>query len=55
MGHYVPGWSSLMLSVWFIGSVLTISIGIVGTYIGKMYMEMKRRPRYIIDQSLLPK
>ena len=55
MGHYVPGWSSLMLSVWLIGSVLTISIGIVGTYIGKMYMEMKRRPRYIIDQSLLPK
>ncbi|MBR4593651.1 MAG: glycosyltransferase family 2 protein [Bacteroidaceae bacterium] len=55
MGHYVPGWSSLMLSVWLIGSVLTISIGIVGTYIGKMYMEMKRRPRYIVDQSLLPK
>ncbi len=55
MGYYVPGWSSLMLSVWFIGSVLTISIGIVGTYIGKMYMEMKRRPRYIVDQSLLPK
>ena len=54
MGHYVPGWSSLMLSVWFIGSVLTIAIGVVGTYIGKMYMEMKRRPRYIIDQSLFP-
>lgn len=54
MGHYVPGWSSLMLSVWFIGSVLTIAIGVVGTYIGKMYMEMKHRPRYIIDQSLLP-
>ena len=54
MGHYVPGWSSLMLSVWFIGSVLTISIGIVGTYIGKMYMEVKHRPRYIVDQSLLP-
>lgn len=54
MGHYVPGWSSLMLSVWFIGSVLTISIGIVGTYIGKMYMEMKRRPRYIIEDSILP-
>ena len=54
MGHYVPGWSSLMLSVWFIGSVLTISIGIVGTYIGKMYMEMKCRPRYIIEDSILP-
>lgn len=54
MGHYVPGWSSLMLSVWFIGSVLTISIGVVGTYIGKMYMEIKRRPRYIIDKSLMP-
>ena len=54
MGHYVPGWSSLMLSVWFIGSVLTISIGIVGTYIGKMYMEIKHRPRYIIENTLLP-
>ena len=54
MGHYVPGWSSLMLSVWFIGSVLTISIGVVGTYIGKMYMEIKRRPRYIIEKSLMP-
>ena len=53
MGHYVPGWSSLMLSVWFIGSVLTISIGVVGTYIGKMYMEIKRRPRYIIEKRLI--
>ena len=53
MGHYVPGWSSLMLSVWFIGSVLTISIGVVGTYIGKMYMEIKRRPRYIIEHRLI--
>ena len=55
MGHYVPGWSSLMLSVWFIGSVLTISIGIVGTYIGKMYMEIKHRPRYIIEKQLIEK
>ena len=54
MGHYVPGWSSLMLSVWFIGSVLTISIGVVGTYIGKMYMEIKRRPRYIVEEAKLP-
>ena len=54
LGNYVPGWSSLMLSVWFIGSVLTISIGVVGTYIGKMYMEIKHRPRYIVEDSMLP-
>lgn len=53
MGHYVPGWSSLMLSVWFIGSVITIGIGILGTYIGKMYTEIKHRPLYIVADSLL--
>ncbi len=53
MGHYVPGWSSLMLSVWFIGSVITIGIGILGTYIGKMYTEIKHRPLYIVSDSLL--
>lgn len=52
-GHYVPGWSSLMLSIWFVGSVITISIGIIGTYIGKMYMEVKHRPLYIIADRLI--
>ncbi|MCQ2342944.1 MAG: glycosyltransferase family 2 protein [Paludibacteraceae bacterium] len=52
-GHYVPGWSSLMLSMWFIGAVITIGIGICGAYIGKMYIEVKHRPLYIVADQLL--
>ena len=48
----VPGWASLMLSLWFIGSMLLLSIGVVGQYIGKIYIEVKSRPRYHIDQYL---
>ena len=48
----VPGWASLMLSLWFIGSMLLLSIGVVGQYIGKIYVEVKARPRYHIDQYL---
>lgn len=53
MGHYVVGWSSLMLSIWFIGAVVTIGIGITGTYIGKIYMEVKQRPLYIVADKLI--
>lgn len=53
LGHYVAGWSSLMLSIWFIGAVVTIGIGICGTYIGKMYMEVKHRPLYIVADKLV--
>lgn len=53
IGHYVPGWSSLMLSMWFIGSIITIGIGIIGEYIGKMYMEVKHRPLFIVADKLV--
>lgn len=53
MGHYVAGWSSLMLSMWFIGAVITIGIGICGAYIGKIYTEIKHRPLYIIADQLI--
>lgn len=53
LGHYVPGWSSIMLSIWFIGSVITIGLGIIGSYIGKMYMEVKHRPLYIVADRLI--
>lgn len=52
-GHYVPGWSSIMLSMWFIGSVITIGIGICGIYIGKIYIEVKQRPHYFIADKLI--
>lgn len=54
-GHSSPGWASLMASIWFIGSVLMISIGIIGQYIGKIYIEVKNRPLYIVDEVLMQK
>lgn len=48
----ISGWSSLMLSVWFLGSLILIGIGIVGEYIGKIFIEVKQRPRYAIDRTL---
>lgn len=51
-GETVAGWASLMLSVWFLGSLILIAIGIAGEYIGKIYLEVKERPRYNIEQFL---
>lgn len=51
-GTAVPGWSSLMLSVWFTGGMIMIAIGMVGIYIGKIYMEVKNRPLYNIKKVL---
>ena len=51
-GETQPGWSSLMLSIWFIGGVQLISIGLIGQYIGKIYVEVKQRPRYHIETFL---
>jgi len=53
MGHFVAGWSSLMLSMWFIGAVITMGLGIVGIYIGKIYTEVKQRPLYIVADKLI--
>lgn len=52
LGHTVPGWSSLMISIWFLGGVQLFSIGIVGQYVGKTYIESKERPRYNIEEFL---
>lgn len=51
-GHVVAGWSSILVSVWVIGGILLISMGIVGEYIGKIYLETKKRPRYIIERYI---
>ncbi|MCM1451526.1 MAG: glycosyltransferase family 2 protein [Clostridium sp.] len=51
-GHVVPGWSSLMLSIWFIGGIVLMSLGIVGEYIGKIFVEVKGRPRYSIWEEI---
>ncbi len=51
-GHVVPGWTSLILSIWFLGGLQLLAIGLVGQYIGKIYIEVKNRPRYNIEKVL---
>ena len=52
MGATIDGWTFLAISIWFIGGLQMISIGIIGEYIGKIYSETKARPRYIISENL---
>lgn len=51
-GDTVSGWSSLMLSLWFLGSLVLMGLGIIGEYIGKIYIEVKDRPRFNIKDRL---
>lgn len=50
-GRVIPGWTSLLVSVWFIGGFILTAIGIIGEYIGKIYKEVKRRPRFFIEKD----
>lgn len=52
-GHVVAGWTSLILSIWFLGGLQLLAIGMVGQYIGKVYIEVKHRPRYNIEKVLV--
>ncbi len=54
-GKAVPGWTSTMLSIWLIGGVQLIALGLIGEYIGKIYTEVKRRPRFIVEEHLTHK
>ena len=51
-GNTVPGWTTIVISVWAIGGLQLLAIGIIGEYIGKIYMESKARPKYIIQDFL---
>lgn len=51
-GKTVSGWTSLMCSIWMIGGIQLLSLGVIGEYIGKIYAEAKHRPRYIIESVL---
>ena len=51
-GATVQGWSSILISVWLIGGIQMIALGVIGEYIGKIYMETKERPRYIVESFL---
>ena len=52
MGATVAGWTFLNVSVWAIGGLILLSLGIIGEYIGKIYMETKQRPRYLVQEFL---
>ena len=52
MGKTVAGWATIVISIWGIGGLQLLSIGIIGEYIGKIYLETKQRPRYIIEKDL---
>lgn len=49
IGEVVPGWASVTIPLYLLGGILMLSIGIVGEYVGKIYIEVKERPRYLID------
>ena len=51
-GGVVPGWASTVIPVYFLGGIQLLSVGIIGEYIAKIYLETKRRPRYIIEKSV---
>ncbi|QIZ10577.1 glycosyltransferase family 2 protein [Priestia megaterium] len=52
LGHTESGWTSIIISIWFVGGLQLMGIGIIGEYIGKIYREVKLRPRYAIETDL---
>ena len=52
LGNTVTGWTSIVLSIWCVGGLILFSLGIVGEYIGKIYLETKHRPRFLIQEFL---
>lgn len=51
-GHTVAGWASIMMSLWLLGGLQLMALGVVGEYVGKIYMETKRRPKFILEEHL---
>ena len=52
MGRTVHGWTTTVVSVWALGGLQLLAIGVIGEYIGKIYLETKSRPKYIIETNL---
>ena len=52
IGATVAGWASVICSVWAIGGLILLSLGVIGEYIGKIYLETKGRPRFLIREIL---
>jgi hypothetical protein len=49
--HAVPGWASTTLPIYALGGIQLLSLGVVGEYVAKIYLEVKRRPRYLIERT----
>ena len=54
MGAVVPGWTSIVLPIYILGGVHMIALGVIGEYIGKIYLETTARPRFIVDELTRP-
>ena len=50
-GRTIQGWTSLLVSLWFIGGAILVALGVIGEYVGKINAEAKRRPRYFIEET----
>ena len=50
-GRTIQGWTYLLVSLWFIGGAILVALGVIGEYVGKIYAEVKRRPRYFIEET----
>ena len=51
-GRTVAGWASMMMSIWLLGGLQLMALGVIGEYVGKVYMETKRRPKFILEEHL---
>lgn len=51
-GAALPGWASIVVPLYFLGGILMLSIGVVGEYVGKVFLETKRRPRFLVDETI---
>lgn len=51
MGEVISGWTSIFISMWFIGGMIITSLGVIGLYVGKIYKEVKQRPRYFFEKT----
>ena len=51
-GETIVGWTSLVVSLWFLGGLILLSIGVIGEYVAKIYLEVKHRPRYLVQEFI---
>ena len=52
IGETIVGWTSLVVSLWFLGGLIMLSVGVIGEYVAKIYLEVKRRPRYLVQDFI---